>query len=209
MLHQVQFGEAWSLVIPIRKGADGNLVLEQGTELGAATPPFSGTSFGTAEPIHGGRTDGLEPLKTRWADAQVLPFIQALEFGIHSDAEAFGTNLVEEFRQPQDGAYVFRKVDPCAGTTDGNLGITVLAFAAQERHRVFSMIVGRGDELIKDAAALLLARAVIAFLQLVQILFGRFAWGHWALSFRERVCPTIQSTSISVTFSCDATIRFR
>jgi hypothetical protein len=39
MLHQVPFDETRSFVIPVREGANGNVLLEQGARLGTTTSP--------------------------------------------------------------------------------------------------------------------------------------------------------------------------
>jgi len=56
-------------------------------------------AFSLPQPIDGRGTNDL-PFKTGAAHLQVLSLIQSLEFDIHRRAEAFGTNLVEEIRQP-------------------------------------------------------------------------------------------------------------
>jgi hypothetical protein len=132
MLHQVQFCEARTLIIPIGKGANRDLRFEQGAWLGSTAPTSDHAAFGMPKAIHGRGTDGFESIETRGTDLQVMALPQMVEFHSHGDAQTFRTNLIEEFREPQDRALAFGEIHASAWMRDWNLGITVAAFAAQQ-----------------------------------------------------------------------------
>ena len=56
MGHQISFQKAGPVVIPLRKGADRDLVLEQGTSFGGGETVRSGPALRTQQPFGGPHT---------------------------------------------------------------------------------------------------------------------------------------------------------
>ncbi|MBI3913070.1 MAG: hypothetical protein HY327_02570 [Chloroflexi bacterium] len=127
---------------------------------GSSPVPCDRTAFGAAEAIHRGGTDVSKAFETRTTDGQVTS--QIVQLDIHGGAQPLGADLIKEFGQPEDRAFVFGEIDAPADTSDRDLGVTMLALTAQERDGMFAMIARRLDKFIQDFTALFLVGFAVA-----------------------------------------------